>query len=572
MSDQSTEIRQINWAECFPFTRILRTFTVAIRPGKLSLALAGIILTGFSGWVLDAIWPSSQQAVHRELDAYWQGSGIEAYRNEVRESIPRRLIGVYESMGAKAPTLDKAKEAVEDSWSSAVADARDKLASQFATRTEELDRGKKDDRKKIARIASEFNEIQAELDELAPKGVFASFRDYQLRVVRQMMDAATGLNFGGGLNEVMLARAGGTVSALLPVLEVDATGIPIRTGPDGIGVLGCVVLMLRGAQWMAFEHPLFTLLFGLDALFIWSLFGGAICRIVALNVARDERISAKAALMFSWRKLLSLAAAPLIPLVTVALIGLGIFLGGLLLLSIPVFGDLVGGAMTILSLAGGFVIALLMVGAVGGLWLMWPTIAVEGNDSFDAMSRSYSYVFSRPWRTAWYVAVGLVYTAICYLFSRFFVLIALKSTRFFLDAGVSVWNTWRPGVGSANAMKLDAIWPTPSFEVLWYPAPPFGGAVTGDGIATAIIGALTWLVAALLTALLVSMLFSASTVIYGLLRREVDATDYDEIYMEEEEQDMPPMTAGTGAPGDTGSTGQADEPDRPTPGGSSEGE
>ena len=38
-------------------------------------------------------------------------------------------------------------------------------------------------------------------------------------------------------------------------------------------------------------------------------------------------------------------------------------------------------------------------GTVGGFGLMYPTVAVEGSDSFDAISRSFSYVFARPWRS-----------------------------------------------------------------------------------------------------------------------------------------------------------------------------
>ena len=37
---------------------------------------------------------------------------------------------------------------------------------------------------------------------------------------------------------------------------------------------------------------------------------------------------------------------------------------------------------------------------------MWPTISVEGTDSFDALSRSYSYTFHRPIAYLFYVIVA----------------------------------------------------------------------------------------------------------------------------------------------------------------------
>ena len=38
----------------------------------------------------------------------------------------------------------------------------------------------------------------------------------------------------------------------------------------------------------------------------------------------------------------------------------------------------------------------LAVGLAAGWPLMWPTISSEGTDAFDALSRSYAYVYQRP--------------------------------------------------------------------------------------------------------------------------------------------------------------------------------
>src|SRR5262249_42674112 len=44
------------------------------------------------------------------------------------------------------------------------------------------------------------------------------------------------------------------------------------------------------------------------------------------------------------------------------------------------------------------------------------TLGSEGSDSFDALSRCYSYVLQKPWSYIWYAAVALVYGAIVVFF------------------------------------------------------------------------------------------------------------------------------------------------------------
>ena len=61
-----------------------------------------------------------------------------------------------------------------------------------------------------------------------------------------------------------------------------------------------------------------------------------------------------------------------------------------------------------LVLAGGFVMTVLLFGVLLGWPLMWATISVEGTDSFDALNRTYAYVFQRPLRYFFYVIVAAV--------------------------------------------------------------------------------------------------------------------------------------------------------------------
>src|SRR5205814_4791766 len=76
---------------------------------------------------------------------------------------------------------------------------------------------------------------------------------------------------------------------------------------------------------------------------------------------------------------------------------------------IPVVGDiLVSGLLWPVVLLFGLVMAVALVGLVG--WPLMPaTISAEGTDSWEAVSRSYSYVFQRPWHYAWYTVVAVAY-------------------------------------------------------------------------------------------------------------------------------------------------------------------
>ena len=59
-------------------------------------------------------------------------------------------------------------------------------------------------------------------------------------------------------------------------------------------------------------------------LIVWAIFGGAIARIAAVHVARDEKISVRQAITFSFSKLLSFVFAPVIPMMIILVAGLAV--------------------------------------------------------------------------------------------------------------------------------------------------------------------------------------------------------------------------------------------------------
>ncbi len=296
--------------------------------------------------------------------------------------------------------------------------------------------------------------------------------------------------------------------------------------------------MAYGVWWLVRHHVVYFALFALGALLIWSLAGGAICRIAAVQFARDEKITTKQALRYSWENLFGgFFLAPCIPVLFILITVILLVLGGMVL-RIPVLGDLVSGLAFGLAIFGGFVISILLLGLLVGGSLFWPAIAVEGSDAFDSFSRGLSYTLSKPWRTIWYGAVATVFAAVCWVLLNVFTVFTLTITRGVVAFGTSPLGWWSRGDEGENISKLDLLWPTvggagssglyawPNWQSLtWY-----------EHFSAAIIGLYVLLVIGLLWSFLASFYYSGSTVIYYLLRRDVDGTDLEDIQMEEEQQ------------------------------------
>jgi hypothetical protein len=269
-------------------------------------------------------------------------------------------------------------------------------------------------------------------------------------------------------------------------------------------------------------------------------------------VARDEKISMTSGLRFAMGKFLSFIFAPVIPLAIVLFVGLIVWLAALLN-NIPWIGPILVGLLFFLALIAGFVMTLVLLGTVGGYNLMYPTIAVEGSDSFDAISRSFSYVYARPWRMLFYTVVAILYGALCYFFVRFFLFLMLTLTHHFVDAG-----SYRDVGGDVPVEMWNQMWPAPTYEKLTY-EPNWMTLHADQRIGAFLVMFWNYLAIGLLGAFAISFYFSANTIIYYLMRREVDATELDDVYLEQADEDFggDPSVAATAAPTTATSTAPA---------------
>lgn len=258
------------------------------------------------------------------------------------------------------------------------------------------------------------------------------------------------------------------------------------------------------------------LICGLWAVVVWAFFGSAIARTTARYCTDGETITPVAAARAAITKWPSTAGAPVIALVFVALLAIPLALTGLL--SRVDLLALVAGLLWILLLAGGFVLAVVLIALWIGWPLMWATIAVERSDAFDAASRTAAYVYQRPLRFAFYVFVA---TALG-IFGQI-VVSGFASATTHLTEWAASW-----GSGSERIAEL-AI-----------PADVSAEALSGSAaLAAQAIGFWKRMLVTLAAAYPLAYLFSASVGIYLLLRLHVDSTEMDEIVGDRDELLLP---------------------------------
>lgn len=295
------------------------------------------------------------------------------------------------------------------------------------------------------------------------------------------------------------------------------------------GVIYNITAYFTDVGWAIRRHPIYCIIFFAIKLAVMSVAAGAICRIAALQFARGEKPGLTESLRFSTKRFTSFFTAPLAPVVIIAFIGLFIFLLGLAG-NIPRVGELIVGAGMPLALLAGFLVTVILVGAIAGFNLMFPAVAYDGSDCFDAISRAMSYVYARPWRMIFYTAIAAVYGSVCYVFVRVFAFLTLWLTRWFLQIGL-----WTHSEDT-QISKLTAIWPSPEFMRFLDHRRQMPANST-EQVAAFLVYLFVLVVIGLVVSFIISFYFSANTIIYSLMRTKVDGTAREDVYMPYEESE-----------------------------------
>ena len=253
-----------------------------------------------------------------------------------------------------------------------------------------------------------------------------------------------------------------------------------------------------------------VLLSSLWSLVIWVWFGAAISRAAAVELAVGERVGWAAAARWVRGKWLAYFAAPVVPMLGVALAIAPIALLGLLM-KLNFFTALAG-LIWPLVLFASFLVTLLLVGVLLGWPLMWATISVEGSDSFDALSRTYAYVFQKPLNYLAYIVFAVIIGLLGWIVVEQF-------------AAAVIWvGTWAASWGT-GLERME--------ELRHYT----GDSWMANGGAT-LIAFWNGCVKLLALGYVFSYFGVSSTAIYYQLRRDVDARETDEVFLDADKSEQ----------------------------------
>ena len=337
--------------------------------------------------------------------------------------------------------------------------------------------------------------------------------------------------------------------------------IPVLTEPLQKLLIPVIRMLDPNAS---FGTRLYLLLCLAWSIAVWAFFGGIITRLAAVQLSGKERSSLMQAVKFVSSRYLSYILSPIVPLGVIAAIVLGLFVYGLIAL-IPLVGDLVFyGLLFPVILVGGVAMAFVVLG-LAGYPLMYCTISSEGSDTFDAVSRSYNYVFQAPLTYLWYSFCALLYGAAITFVVIFVGCLTVVMGKWAIGsaAGVTTVESRRPDYlfvfapeslgwkelllkGSPLAVKQDKEG-TKLVNVSETSAKEYRDSMTWGNYAAAGMASF-WMVFVflLMIGFGYSYFWTAYTMVYLQMRKKLDDVEVDDVYVDD--LTAPVTQAATAAP------------------------
>ena len=310
------------------------------------------------------------------------------------------------------------------------------------------------------------------------------------------------------------------ISTNAPIADVEQTTISLPTPSHGVlPTLSSQVdqlptpvrdlLLLLSTPW----NPLATSLQFAGSLFrciwfllVWSIFATAIARYVALRLIDEEQPSFRDTLRFGtqkWPATFNSAAFVFFGIVALAIPGA--LLGLVMRFD---WGLAVVGVLWPLILLGAVVLAILGIGLAAGWPLMVAAVGVERGDSFQAISTAFSYLYQRPIHFAFYGFISCVLAVLGFFAAGLF---ADTTVLFALWAGSFGMGHERTAdvIGAMAKRGADPRWGIQALQ-FW------------TNSLRVLLGSFGW-----------GFFWSIAPAIYLLLRQSVDATELDEIVLDE---------------------------------------
>jgi hypothetical protein len=497
------------------WTKLFGTFLVALDPFKLLVAAAGILVTALGWWLISVVFYSAW-TTPKEPNLEAIRSRLTREKSNLSEQ--DRFALADEELKASQAQYEKDL----DTWAlmHELAGPSDKTNETYAKWY-----GRKHKDVSVTRKNTRLIEGKGGRYRTMP---WAENRGPNPFLFTRDVVSGTGAERGDALSWFVSNQAPNLIEPLLKFLT------PVFYLFDARATFWVYVYLLFLILWL---------------LAVWAFFGGVITRMAILQLAGKEGGGVKEAIGYVKNRYLSYLLSPLVPL---ALIGFMVFCCMLfgVLHWIPILGDLTDGLLWWLPLLAGLVMTLLLVGMVG-YPMMYTTLSAEGSDTFDALSRSYNYVYESPWAYIWYSFVAIVYGAVLTLF----VVTVGSLTVYFAKWGVSkfpAWGAdrspeylfiyapeslgWRKLLVEGSPAAIDtygqpvdqAAYDTYMSDYAWYNH--LGAGMTSFWVT---------LVFLMVIGFGYSYFWTASSQIYLLMRKKVDETEMDEVYLEEEAPEVP---------------------------------
>lgn len=468
-----------DWKAWFPILNMSGAFRMAVSAPRLLLALLMVIVIFIGGQLLDSVW--GKRALTGSFAVYVNNPDNYAQALEAH----REQIGL--SMAALIPNL-------EDAERQSLVEKHNLLDLQAVART---------------RIVNGYEKL---IDDAASDEVKSNIRE-QREAAKQTLDDIVDQSFSG-IFEVVLMQWRGTSAAIRDFVPNPLAQGPVP--PEGRfnrAFIGLERFFADVPVWLLRTHPGFAALFLPLILLSFAFIGGSVARMHAVHATRDQRISALDAVAYARRYFVWFVLTPLIPLVVPLFLGILVMVGAFLLVNVPGL-DFVGGLLYPLALGIGLIMAIMLLLLAAGGGLLYPALAVEGTDGFDAISRSFNYVITRPWRWLAYSLVGFAYSAITIVVVLWLIGLAIDVSHFFIESGTVV--------------EVDG---QDRFRVLL----GLAGDSSEMNIVSRAAGTLLamWLTVFkfLVPAFIINIFLATHTWIYLLLRKSTDGSGFDDVYL-----------------------------------------
>jgi hypothetical protein len=185
-----------------------------------------------------------------------------------------------------------------------------------------------------------------------------------------------------------------------------------------VGPLGLAAPFFNLLEADSTNDTLKSLIGILFTLLIWGLFGSAICRIALTRMADAPIPGVRSALRYAIRQRMTLMGSIITPIIVMIMLFTAITVLGAFT-KLPFVGPVLAWIFVPIALIPASILVLTLIGFIFGWPMMMAASMAEGEDLFDALSRSQTYLFQAPLSWAITFKVGFLLQAIGYALVQF---------------------------------------------------------------------------------------------------------------------------------------------------------